>query len=666
MDTIKFGTLPTLYPITDKMGFSVVEGELYNPDTGGRVDDPTASEYNTSFLVPIEDFPLIRNPISDNLATFRDSGVVTRIPVVVDSLGNPDIMPGTYEVFWVSSTYERYNDKALVTLRGFGEPSTVTITPGQTFSVIEGAALGTIVGTVKGFKPGITLESRPDIPFAYDPPSGVLSVSGKVDFETAADWSLTIGGQEVTVWVLDAPENPIATQTTYTYYLDLETQPGTTVGTVTAEQQGDTGTLPVYTLVSGNTGGWAIDSLSGEITYIGGQPLVDGQVLGVGYGGTEPLTVTLRVLPSSVITLPILRFTLPPTLSDGQLVGDVGALGVQATLTHPGFGVVDNKLQVQDKSQIEAGLTELTLELIGEGRTGTQTVYVVVVDHAKVNEFWLAEDSTNGTEVGQVELPEGGSYTVSPTTLFNINSGTGDIIVTNASSLVPGSYPLTIQRGTSTASATVVVYAVLSSVGVEFTVAPSAPSGSVVGTLTGTAPFTANSAIAPYTLDSTTGVLTLSATPAVALTFGVTDGAGDVTEVAISLDTTTTTPEGFLGAIYPGQQGQAVATRAGILFSVGSIGWGQGSLNIKPDNLGSTTRNTEGKLVASKAAGLSLPVSGRANPAMVTALKALWALPLESPLTVSVVGADYVCWLVNLELTYDAEGVSVTLDLRTI
>lgn len=671
MDTLKFGSLPSLYPLVSlddtPGGFLITPSELYDPQNGTRVESPSATEYQATFLVPIDDFALIKTQVNEALDTFDTTGEITQIPVVVDvAEDNVVTLEGTYQVFWVQATFERYNDLVLVTLKGFGEPDSGSVAPNQHFTVTEGAANGTVVGTIKGFKPGILLDSRPDIPFSYQPSSGVLSVSGTIDYEKASEWSLTIGGTEVIIWVIDAPENPLPTQSTYTFYLAPDANAGTVAGTVTAEVQGDSGVRPSYSLVSGNTGGWAIDSISGDITYLGTQPLVDGQVLGVGYGGTEPLTVTLRVLPPSVITLPILRYALPATFSDGMLVGTVGATGVKGSLVNPGFEVTDNKLYVVNKTLVEPGLVELEVNLEADGRSGTQQVFVVVADHLKVNEFWVSEDTTNGTTIGTVELGAqgGGSYTVSPTTVFNINAGTGELIVTNATLLSAGNYSLTVTKGSQSTLVTIKVYAVLSSNTLEFTVAPSTPSGTVLGTIAGQASFTTTGSISPYSLNPSTGVITLASTPPTAATFTVTDGAGDTTEVSITLETATGAV-GFIGAVYPGQVGQAIVTRAGVLFSVGSVGFGQGSLGVKPDNLGSVTRNTEGKLVASKASGTSLPLTAQATAEMVTALKALWAQPIENQVTVAVLGTNYLCHLVNFELSYGAEGVSVTLDLRT-
>ena len=671
MDTIKLGNIATLYPLVygdDPEGFVIVPPELYDPDNGQRVENPPATIYETRFIVPIAEFPAVRSLINNAYKIFEDTGEVTQTSVTIAGDDGSPSESGTYLVFWVSLAYDRYHDKMLVTLKGYGEPDGQTVAPGQTFTVTEGASIGTILGTVKGAKPGLTLQGRPDIPFAYAPASGVLSVSGKVDFEEADEWTLTIGGQDVTVWVLDTLENPLPVRSTYTFYLEPDIKPGTVIGQVEVEIQGDTGKAPVYSIVSGNTGGWAIDSVAGDITYLGGQPLVDGQILGVIYGGTDPLTVTLRVMPSSVLILPILRFNLPATLSDGMQVGAVGAEGVQASLTEPAFGITtDNKLFVADMRQVNPGITELTLDLKGQGREGTQQVYVTVAAAPVINEFWLPEDAENGEGVGQVELPGNGAYALTPTTVFGINSGTGDIIVTNASALNVGSYSLTISKGTESTTATVKVYAVLSTNTLEMVAPPATPVGTVLGTVSGAAPFT-TTAIAPYALNATTGVITLAASPPVALNFTVTDAAGDTTQVQVSLETPTDTGEaGFIGAVYPGFNGQAVATRAGVVFSVGSIGFGQGGLNTDPDNLGSVARNTEGVVVASKMQGLQHGVSGRATKEMYLALKALWLLPSETPITVSTAatGEDYVCTLVNFKRVIDPEGISVSLELRS-
>lgn len=669
MDNIQLGSIVTSYPLVygdDPEGFVVTRPELYNPDNGQRVEDVPATLYETRFIVPVSEFSAVKTLIQTAFKKFGDTNEVTQTPVVVTADEGSPSDSGNYLVFWVSETHERLGDKVVVTLKGYGEPDSQTVAPGQAFTVTEGAATGTVLGTIKGAKPGLTLQGRPDIPFAYDAASGVLSVAGKVDYEAADEWTLVIGGQDVTIWVLDTLENPLPVQSTYTFYLEPDTKPGTVVGTVETEKQGDTGKAPIYSIVSGNTGGWAIDSAKGDITYLGGQPLVDGQILGVVYGGTDPLTVTLRVMPANEIVLPIVRFNLPATLSDGMLVGFVGAEGVQASITDPAFSVTDNKLYVADKRQAVPGLTELTLDLKGQGRQGTQQVYVTVAETPAINEFWLAEDTENGGGVGQVELQGTGAYSLNPTTIFGINSGTGEILVTNSSALKVGNYSLTITKGTESTTATVKVYAVITSNTLELTAPPATPIGTTLGTVQGLAPFS-TTPIAPYNLNSTTGAITLTTTPPTALSFTVTDAAGDSTQVAVSLEEApdTTGNAGFIGAVYPGFNGQAVATRAGVVFSVGSVGFGSGNLNIDPDNLGTVSRNTEGKLVASKALGLQLGISSPVNSEMVTALKFLWAQPLETVHTVSVLGQDYSCYLVNFKLTYGAEGISVSLELRT-
>jgi hypothetical protein len=671
MDTIQLGNIETLYPLVygdDPEGFVITRPELYDPDNGQRVEEVPATMYETRFLVPVIDFPVVKTLIQTAFRVFEETNEVTQTLVVVTTDESSPSESGNYLVFWVSEVHERLGDKVLVTLKGYGEPDSQTIAPGQTFTVTEGATTGTILGTVRGAKPGLTLQSRPDIPFAYDSASGVLSVAGKLDFETTDEWTLTIGGQDVTVWVLDTLEDPLPVQSTYTFYLEPDTKPGTVVGTIEVEKQGDTGKAPVYAIASGNTGGWAIDSTKGDITYLGSQPLVDGQILGIVYGGTDPLTVTLRVMPASEIVLPIVRFNLPATLSDGMLVGLVGAEGVQASITDPAYSITDNKLYVADKRQAVPGLTELTLDLKGQGRQGTQQVYVTVAETPTINEFWLAEDTENGGGVGQVELPSTGAYALTPTTVFGINSGTGEILVTNSSALRVGNYLLTITKGTESITATVKVYAVITSNTLELTAPPATLIGTTLGTVQGLAPFT-TTAIAPYSLNSTTGAITLAATPPAALSFTVTDAAGDTTQVTISLEEAPDTGDaGFIGAVYPGFNGQAVATRAGVVFSVGSIGFGQGSLNTDPDNLGSVARNTEGVVVASKMPGLQHGVSGRATKEMYLALKALWLLPLETPITVSTAatGEDYICTLVNFKRVIDPEGISVSLELRSM
>jgi hypothetical protein len=153
------------------------------------------------------------------------------------------------------------------------------------FSVAENSPLGTTVGTVTASDPdtgdvlgyAITAGNESGA-FAIDPLSGEITVAGALDFESLPQYVLTVTVSDdadpalsdtatVTIDLTDLNEAPTADDAGFSV---AENSPlGTTVGTVTASDP-DTGDVPGYAITAGNeSGAFAIDPLSGEITVAG-------------------------------------------------------------------------------------------------------------------------------------------------------------------------------------------------------------------------------------------------------------------------------------------------------------------------------------------------------------------------------------------------------------
>jgi hypothetical protein len=125
-----------------------------------------------------------------------------------------------------------------------------------------------------------------------------------------------------------------------------------------------------------------------------------------------------------------------------------------------------------------------------------------------------------------------------------------------------------------------------------------------------------------------------------------------------------TDDDAFIGTVVAGQQGQSVATLANVLFSIGPVGFGQGSLQVKPDNTAGAVRTLAGSVVVGLPASLTytLSVSADVTQAMLDALEPIYLN--SSTLKVSVPGKDWDATMVELSYSY-SDNISVNLICMT-
>jgi len=693
MDYILFDDIATELPLVAPEHFRQYTDYNYDPATGTQTTEPV-TEYWVSFLVQdVDTFIEVKSKLINQLAEYR-SGNIVRLGLTVSSqqsLGDDD---GSYSIFWVlEDWYSRLgSSEFLVTLHGYGEPTQtqLAIVEGQSFSVSEDANTGTVVGTILGFSESALLTGRPDLPFSYDATSGTLSVSGSLNYEETDEYTLTIGNTPVTVYVLDIAEAPLADRPDYDFYVKTDGfSSGSSLGKIEVTVQGDTGIKPVFSIVSGNTGNnFAIDPYTGELIMLSLGGLSDGHIVTVSYGTGLTVSCVIHLLTAdNQLQLPTQRFNLNPLPATNQVVGTYPT-GLSYSLASPNFSFdinSSNQLVVVDGTQINEQLLELSV--IGtdaNGNTGEFTTFVNVYDPTKLTqtqEFWIAVDSSNGSSVGQVSIDAAESlalsYTLTPSTVFSIVSDTGDIIITAASILAVGTYLLTVTATPAlpntpiTKTVRVIVYDVATESDLALVVADTATIGVVVGTL-GTLQYPvtlSNGNLASYGLDVNTGQITVTAVPVVSTSFTVVDSSGDSLAVNIQLESeqtdTTDTSDTYLGDVFAGQSGQAIATLSNIRYSVGSVGFGQGSLQVVPDNTDTGyNRNLGGGVVLNKPASISykLSISTEVTPAMLNLLTQYWDSPPTETYLVSVDGTDWDCYLVSYQASYaDTRSVQLTL-----
>ena len=691
-----FDNLETRLPLIEPEHFRTYAEYGYNPESSQPDPDTVpVQEYWTSFLVPdIDTFTQIRTKLLDQLDEYRQ-GQVNRIPVIVVSeqyLGEYD---GTHNVFWVLEPgwYTRLgSEEFMLTLHGYGEPLVTQsrIAENQSFSIVENAVNGQVVGTVQGARPDLELGGRPDLPFSYDATSGILSVNGTLDFETTDEYTLTIGGVDVVVYILDSVEDPIPERTDYTFYLEPDAKPGTQIGTIAVATQGESGSKPVFSLVTGNpASNFAIDPVTGELTLLSLSGISSGHILTIGYGVIgETVNATIQLLNSTgSLDLPAVRYSVVPYLPVSSVIGTFSNTSLEYKLEAFEVGINESaQLVVLDSASITEGLLEYQVEALDPttGATGEFTVYVSVYDPAQLTayqEFWIPVDSTNGSSVGQVEFTNIDSnsvalaFSLSPDSPIGINTQTGELIVTKASQLEVTTYELTASAnsGTYSRSVRVVVFDVVKDSDLTFTVAPTASSGVVVGVLGSslTYPVTVtNGSLGTYALDLATGSLTVATTPPANASFTVTDTDGNTLSVQVNVTTETDTggDTEYLGQVFAGQSGQAIASISNIRYSLGSVGFGQGSLQVVPDGeTGSYSRTLGGSVVVNRPATLHsrLTINTTVTQAMNDELVGYWqSNPVDTVYTVSVSGTDWQAYLVSYQATY-SDTIAVQLTLGT-
>lgn len=664
MDYILFDDLVDQLPIVDPNWFKVETEYGYDPVTKAKKPDVNpVTEYWVSFLTTADQFNLIRTKLLAQYSQYRTNGEVTTLPLTVLQNQTANLYDGTYEIFWVLEPgwFERLgSDNFRISLHGYGEPteSFGSILPNQVFTISESSPIGTIIGVVKGFNAEADIDSNPNIPFSYDPGTGTLAVAKALDYEAEPEFTISIGNTPITIYVLDEVEAPLHERTTYVFYVQRTTTPGSVIGSVTASIQGTSGLKPTYSIVSGNSGGnFSIDPVVGDIVALSMLGILDNHVIGINDGHGVTLTCTLRVLDAPLFST--YRFTIASTVLNGAIVGVISEPGYTLSYSDSIFELQGDNLVVVNNQELQPGIYDLSIvTTLG----GALLCYVYVTDLSATTgfEYWIPSDSSNGSLVGNPELGYYG-YSISPNTIFGINSTNGDIFVTSGSLLTATTYSLTISNlgATLTTPITIVSYAVVTEADAQFEVAESTPVGTFIGNIGGTGPYTINSGNYGNFLLSPTGDITVGVSPVAATQFTVSDTLS--TPITVVLTLLNTTGDGFIGVVMAGQQGQSVVASPNVLYSVGPVGFGQGTLQIQPDNTTTPTRTLVGSIVVGIPDTLtySLTVSAEVTQPMLDALLPLYGN--NSTIVVAVPGTDWDASMVELSYTYsDTITVSLT------
>lgn len=661
MDYILFDDIPDQLPLTGPDWFRVEQEYGYDPVTQARSPDITpVAEYWVSFLADTDQFELIKSKLLDQYNKYFNESEVTRIPITIHQSQSYNVHDGQYDIFWTLDPewFSRFGTHEFeVKLHGYGEPigNIGVILPNQVFTISESVPIGTIVGIVQGFNPKSTIQSNPNLPFSYDPESGTLAVSKKLDYEKTSEYSITIGTTPVVIYVLDAIETPTYARTDYVFYTQSSISPGSVLGSVTATIQGESGLNPSYSIVSGNENfNFAIDPVTGDLVVLNIAGIQDNHVVGITDGHNTSLSCTIRILDDPIFNS--YRFTIDESVTSGAIVGQIEEPGYNLSYTDSIFELQQNDLVVVNTQELKSGSYELN---INTGTSNTLTVFVYVSSLSNNQEFWVAADASNGTLVGNPELNYD-SYTITPNNIFSINSVTGEILVTASSLLTPSTYTVTVSNSNQqlTTSIKIVVYAVTTEADFEFSIAPSAPLNTIVGNIGGASPYTLTSGSFGDFVVLSSGDISVNSSPVKATQFTVTDSQN--TEVSIVITLTDTTEEGFVGIVLPGQEGQSVVNTPNVIFSIGPVGFGQGNLQITPDNTQPASRTLAKSVVFSMPTSLTYTfnVTGAVTQDMLNEILNLYTN--SSTTKVSVPGTDWETMVVELSFSY-SDTISVTI-----
>lgn len=659
MDYILFDDLEDELPLVGPDWFRVETEYGYDPITQARNPDITpVAEFWVSFLANTDQFELIKNKLLAQYNLYINDDEVTRLPITIHQDQTYNVHDGQYDVFWQLDPewFTRLGSNEFeVKLHGYGEPigNLGAILPNQVFTISESVSIGTIIGIVQGFNDKATIQSNPNLPFSYDPKTGTLAVSKKLDYEKESEYSITIGSTTVVVYVLDEIETPKYDRTDYVFYTQSSISPGSVIGSVTAIIQGESGLTPNYSIVSGNdNNNFAIDPVTGDLVVLNMAGILDNHVVGINDGHNTSLSCTLRILDDPIFSS--YRFSIDESVSNGAIVGQIVEPGYNLSYTDSIFELQGDNLVIVNTQELKSGTYELN---INTGTNNTLSVFVYVSTLSSNREFWLAADSSNGSLVGNPELNYD-SYSIAPNNVFDINSVTGDIHVIASSLLTPSTYTVTVSNSNkqSTTSISIVVYAVSTEADFEFSIAPSAPLNTIVGNIGGVSPYTLTSgSFGDFALLSS-GDISVDSSPVSATQFTVTDSENS--EITIVITLTDTSEDGFVGIVLPGQEGQSVVNTPNVLYSIGPVGFGQGTLQITPDNTQPARRTLAKSVVFSIPTSLTYTfnVSGNVTQDMLNEIVKLYTN--TSTTKVSVPGIDWEAIVVELSFSY-SDSISV-------
>lgn len=468
----------------------------------------------------------------------------------------------------------------------------------QTFSIAENSANGTVVGQVIASDPdaGQTITysitaGNSNNAFAINATSGLLSVSNQqaIDFESNPQFQLTVQVQDngagnltssatITINLIDVNEAPVMSNRSF--QLNENSPVGTIVGTMTATDP-DQGQTISFAITAGNhSGAFSINSTTGVI-QVSNSTVIDFELyqsFSLTIVATDNGTPSLSATASSIIS--IIDLNESPLINDqdfevesgsptGYIIGEVEASDPDAgqILTYsilsgntssafqinPSTGV----LSVANSSAVNYLINPQFNLVVRVDDNGSPSLYstsnVQVFVSAQINNppviaaqtFQIAENSANGTSVGQVVAsdPDPGqtlSYSITAGNIngaFALNAATGQITVANQNVLdyeTTPQYLLTVQvqdNGTGNLTASAVMTVNLIDVNESpvisdqsFQVENNAPNGTIAGTVIATDPdqgqsltfdITSGNTSGAFAINPATGVLSIANSTAI-------------------------------------------------------------------------------------------------------------------------------------------------------
>jgi len=362
-------------------------------------------------------------------------------------------------------------------------PSTVPTLDNFIAYIDETATIGTIVGSIHVTNSGdsdissFTLSDTTN--FSIDS-AGEITTSSTLDFETTTQYTFTAyatndaGNSEnvsVTININDVVESSVSVPTlsSFTTSIDEDVSIGTTVGSITITDSGNS-TITSYTL--SDTTNFNISS-SGVITTKTTLDYESTTVYnltvyatnGVGDSASVAVTININDIPDIVPTLTAFTASIDEDVTIGTSVGSVsisvtGDTAITSfTLSDTTNFLIDSSGEITTKTTFDyETTTQYTLTVYATNSAGNSTSVNVTVNISDIADevptladFTAAidENATIGTIVGSIHVTNSGdsaitSFTLSGTTNFNIDSAGEITTVTTFDYNTTSVYNLTV------------------------------------------------------------------------------------------------------------------------------------------------------------------------------------------------------------------------------
>ena len=378
-------------------------------------------------------------------------------------------------------------------------------------TVAENATIGTTVGITAfatdpdgGDTVTYALDDTAGGRFTIGTNSGIVTVAGAIDYETATSHNITVRANSTdsssttrvfTISVTDENDNaPVITNGQSFAVLESATN-GTAVGTAAAADVDTVGSLTNWQITAGNTDNiFAINGSSGTIT-IGDNSNLDFETTtsyvltltvedGVNTSAAETVTINITdVNDNAPVITASQSFAIAESATNGTSVGSIAATDVDTVGSLQNWqitaGNTDNifainaatgEITIADNTNLDyETATSYVLTLTVEDGVNTSAAETVTINITDVNDnapvitasqsFGVAESATNGTSVGSIaatDVDTVGSLqnwqiTAGNTdNIFGINAATGEITIVDNTNLdfeTTTSYVLTLTVG---------------------------------------------------------------------------------------------------------------------------------------------------------------------------------------------------------------------------